>query len=141
MSKILWIEDASDQVRGHVKSLKLHGHSVELCTTGGDAVQILLDRPAEFDLMFLDCILPPGKNDPLPDATPDERRGIEVLRYVRAHGSEELPPIVVISCVDLWLSLEEPREGHDPAIVAMEGKPVSLDRLKELIDNYGKPSE
>ncbi|MGN5633851.1 response regulator transcription factor [Streptomyces sp. AC154] len=76
----------SDRSNGNRLStqLKLHGHDVEVCTTGTDA----LERHEKFDLFLIDLLLP-------------DIDGLEVCRTVRAKSD-----IPVIAFTDAGMKLD-----------------------------------
>ena len=56
--KILWIDDEIDFLKPHILFLKSKGYEVKECVSGNDAVEILRDRPEEWDLILLDENMP-----------------------------------------------------------------------------------
>jgi CheY-like chemotaxis protein len=53
---VLWIDDEIDLLRSHVRFLTERGYTVETVTNGEDAIMLVRER--EYDLVFLDEMMP-----------------------------------------------------------------------------------
>jgi len=60
MSRILVVEDEIHIARGLRFNLEAEGHAVELMESGEEALEMLLGKREQFDLLVLD-VMPPGK--------------------------------------------------------------------------------
>lgn len=74
MSRILVVEDERHLAQGLRFNLELEKYEVEVCDNGEAALDVLRQRPRDFDLMVLDVMLP-------------GRDGFSVMAELRALGS------------------------------------------------------
>ncbi|MBN2035371.1 MAG: response regulator [Chitinispirillaceae bacterium] len=58
---VMWVDDEIEMLRAHVMFLETRGYHVVPVFTGDDAVQLMTDRPRDFDIVLLDEQMP-GKD-------------------------------------------------------------------------------
>jgi signal transduction histidine kinase/DNA-binding response OmpR family regulator/HAMP domain-containing protein len=115
---VLVIEDDARDAAELVEALGRGGYSVEVATTGAEALARCGDR--EFDAITLDLLLP-------------DMNGLEVLRTIRASARNREVPIIVITVV------AEPGAVAGFAVHDLLPKPVSKDSLLEALARAGVP--
>lgn len=59
--KVLWVDDEIEFLRSHIMFLETRGYSVIPVFSGDDAIELLHERPREFDIVLLDEQMP-GKD-------------------------------------------------------------------------------
>ena len=59
--KILWVDDEIEFLRSHIMFLETRGYSVIPVFSGDDAIQMIHEKPGEFDIVLLDEQMP-GKD-------------------------------------------------------------------------------
>lgn len=80
MAKILLVDDEPDFHDLVKAALEVHGHIIDVVTTGADAIQML--EIYEFDLVILDWMLP-------------DQTGVDVCRTYRSRGGQT--PILMLT--------------------------------------------
>ncbi len=128
---ILVIEDMGYESRQLVEPLRDEGYRVETAGTAHDAVRHI--KPTTYDAILLDIDLPLGKSEQpsIPENTPRERAGIEVLRFLRR--SLKLTPVIVVTGLNhaaFWPELEQELRGKELQVLYIISKPC---RLREVI--------
>jgi len=73
--KVLWVDDEIEFLRSHIMFLETRGYSVTPVFSGDDAIHMIKEKPAEFDIVLLDEQMP-GKSglatlDEIKDFLPD----------------------------------------------------------------------
>jgi DNA-binding response OmpR family regulator len=111
MSRILVVEDEQHLADGLRFNLEAEHYDVDLAESGEDALRMLTESPARYDLVILDVMLP-GQS------------GFEVARRTRASGN--YVPILILTAkddpADVVRGIEE---GADDYLT----KPFKLDEL------------
>lgn len=59
--KVLWVDDEIERLRAHIMFLETRGYNVVPVFTGDDAIQLVREKPDEFDIVLLDEQMP-GKD-------------------------------------------------------------------------------
>lgn len=59
--KVLWVDDEIERLRAHIMFLETRGYTVTPIFTGDDAIQLVREKPDEFDIVLLDEQMP-GKD-------------------------------------------------------------------------------
>src|SRR5512136_3028886 len=59
--KVLWVDDEIEFLRSHIMFLETRGYSVIPVFSGDDAIEVLREKPREFDIVLLDEQMP-GKD-------------------------------------------------------------------------------
>ncbi|MGY1488217.1 EAL domain-containing protein [Methylobacillus pratensis] len=77
---VLIVDDNERLAQSLQQLLQLHGYNAEMCSSGEDALQLVMD--IKFDLMLLDLSMP-------------DMNGFDVLTELATHTSP--PPVIVIS--------------------------------------------
>ncbi|MDI5979900.1 response regulator transcription factor [Amycolatopsis magusensis] len=122
MAKVLLVEDDEALAETLALALGALGHDVAQADTGDEALKVLLDERANFDVLLLDVMLP----------GPD---GFEVCRRLRAHSM--LPTILLTARgdpIDVVAGLEV---GADDYVVKPVQPRVLDARIKALLRRAG----
>ncbi len=59
--KVLWVDDEIEMLRAHIMFLETRGYTVVPVFSGDDAVDLVREKPEEFDIVLLDEMMP-GKD-------------------------------------------------------------------------------
>lgn len=59
--KVLWVDDEIERLRSHIMFLETRGYNVMPLFTGDDAIQLIREKPDDFDIVLLDEQMP-GKD-------------------------------------------------------------------------------
>ncbi len=112
---VLIVDDNERLAQSLQQLLQLHGYNAELCSSGEDALQLVMD--IKFDLMLLDLSMP-------------NMNGFDVLTELATHTSP--PPVIVISGTKtLNAAIEAMRLGAYDFI----RKPYQPEELLHTIEN------
>jgi CheY-like chemotaxis protein len=99
--KILWVDDEIEFFRSHAIFLETRGYSVTAVSTGEDAVRLVTENPAAYDLVLLDKQMP-GKSG---NATLDELKAIRPnLPVVMLTGYQHSSEIAMGKRYDAYLT-------------------------------------
>ncbi len=114
--RILLVEDQLDVQAMMVQMLERLGYEVDACSNGIEALSVLKDSPAYFDLVITDQNMP-------------KMTGMELIQ--QAHLFDKNLPFILISGYSRE-KLQDMMKDH-PAIKAVLRKPVPRDVLQEKI--------
>jgi len=130
--KILWAEDRTDQIKGHLTVLRAKDHTVAVLPTAEqvlDAVQEASDSGGPFELIILDIMLPKGVGNRVDDTVRPAVMGEEVLRKL---GSMATVPVICVTAI-----ADEPLRSRLQKAECVKGvlkKPIRIQELLEKID-------
>jgi DNA-binding NtrC family response regulator len=114
MSRILVADDESGICEAFAALLKGEGHEPILASNGKDAVRLVREKdPA---VAFIDVQMPGGN-------------GLEALQEIR-----EIAPDMPVIVMTAFGTLETARQAIDLGAIDYLGKPVELQRVRELLD-------
>ncbi len=106
MKKILFIEDERITVRELIKKLEKN-YAVDVVEDGNSALNYLNQN--QYDLIFLDIMLPHGEGSRIPPDVRPKQTGIEILRKIREGETKNSPqiPVVVLTAVSDMFDIKE----------------------------------
>ncbi len=125
---ILVVEDIQNHAEELVGALREEEYEVDAVATAEDAIEAI--RSKSYAAVLLDIELPLGEADSpiIPNGTPPERAGIEVLRYVRRELKLSLLPVIVVSGLDhkpFWPTMVDELWTTDLHVAAILTKPAA----------------
>ncbi len=121
--KILLVEDNKVNQQVAEFMLKKLGYDFELAENGLEAINILTNKPDQFDLILMDCQMP-------------EMDGYEATKHIRENNADKLNqaiPIIALTANAM--------EGDKEKCIAAGmddylSKPIQLNKLKHLLDEF-----
>ncbi|MEW6402141.1 MAG: response regulator [Chloroflexota bacterium] len=122
--KIIWIEDDVGIISPVVRPLERAGHKIVSYTTVNEALKHMSDLESA-DLLLVDMIHPPGKNNDL-----SHYPGLDLVQKVRNEFKWDIP-IIVLTVVT---NAEVKKQLDKLNIAAVINKPVRPSILKEEVE-------
>ncbi len=115
--KILLVDD--DPVIGSILGdyLAAHGHSLEVRTSGKDALADITTGTASPDILLLDLVMP-------------DMNGIDVLQQLKAQPKTEKLPVILLSANN---DSDDLFEGYEHKADHFLSKPFNIKRIVDLI--------
>ncbi|HUO84629.1 MAG TPA: response regulator [Thermoanaerobaculia bacterium] len=111
---VLLVDD-SEETCTLIRAVLRHDFSVEICSTGLEAIENL--RTRRYAAILLDLKMPDGN-------------GFDVLDYLRDHAQELLPRVIIVTAVLGTAPLERARAY---GICGIVGKPFDVEELLETV--------
>ena len=96
------------------------GHQCETAESGAEALAVLLSRPAQFDLILMDCEMP-------------DMDGFETTRAIQRLQREGRLPVIPVIALTAHAVPEKIAACHDSGMVGHIAKPVNLARLNQAL--------
>lgn len=129
MKKILFIEDERITVRGLIKKLEKN-YAVDVVEDGNSALNYLNQN--QYDLIFLDIMLPHGEGRGIPPDVRPKQTGIEILRKIRERETKNSPqiPVVVLTAVSDMFDIKKIKRYRPTKLLP---KPKELSVIYETI--------
>lgn len=129
MKRILFIEEEVITVKRVIEQLKKN-YEVDVVENGNSALDYLNQN--QYDLIFLDIMLPHGEGKGISSDIHPKQTGIEILKKIRNEGTKNSSqiPVVVLTGVSNGSDIEEIRK-HKPTRLFQ--KPKELNVLYEAV--------
>jgi len=96
------------------------GHQCETAESGAEALAVLLSRPAQFDLILMDCEMP-------------DMDGFETTRAIQGLQRQGRLPVIPVIALTAHAVPDKIAACHDAGMVGHIAKPVNLRRLNEAL--------
>ncbi len=96
------------------------GHQCETAESGAEALAVLLSRPAQFDLILMDCEMP-------------DMDGFETTRSIQDLQRQGRLPVIPVIALTAHAVPDKIAACHDAGMIGHIAKPVNLRRLDEAL--------
>lgn len=131
--RVLFIEDDFMTIDPLVSHLGIRGHAVRVSDAVHDAIELLMWE--DFDVIFLDVMLPPGEIFGLEETADGRYTGLRLLEMIRSDSRFERNRNTRIALVTNWR--EEPQVDEVAARlrVPLLQKPLALSTVEEFVEH------